>query len=62
MATPIRQTPIICNGHTRPVVDLCFAEDPECGPLLISSSKGIVTFLHFSSLAGKRLLSCTLLF
>ncbi|VDL59431.1 unnamed protein product [Hymenolepis diminuta] len=46
MATPIRQTPIICNGHTRPVVDLCFAEDPECGPLLISSSKDCKAMLR----------------
>lgn len=40
MDAPIRQNPITCNGHTRPVVDLQFAGDTDCGPLLITASKG----------------------
>ncbi|KAL5106038.1 Serine-threonine kinase receptor-associated protein [Taenia crassiceps] len=32
-------TPITCNGHTRPVVDLQFTGGTDCGPLLITASK-----------------------
>ncbi|VDK33054.1 unnamed protein product [Taenia asiatica] len=39
MVVSIRQTPITCNGHTRPVVDLQFAGETDCGPLLITASK-----------------------
>ena len=45
MDAPIRQNPITCSGHTRPVVDLQFAGDTDCGPLLITASKG--EFSHF---------------
>lgn len=44
MVVSIRQTPITCNGHTRPVVDLQFAGGTDCGPLLITASKGISPF------------------
>ncbi|CUT99154.1 serine threonine kinase receptor associated [Echinococcus multilocularis] len=39
MVVSIRQTPITCNGHTRPVVDLQFAGGTDCGPLLVTASK-----------------------
>ncbi|VDM15852.1 unnamed protein product [Hydatigera taeniaeformis] len=39
MVGTIRQNPIICNGHTRPVIDLQFVDAPDCGPLLITASK-----------------------
>ncbi|KAL7057768.1 hypothetical protein AAHC03_016430 [Spirometra sp. Aus1] len=35
----IRQNPISCSGHTRPVVDLQFSGESECGALLVTASK-----------------------
>ncbi|CAG0880441.1 unnamed protein product [Darwinula stevensoni] len=39
MATTIRQTPLTCSGHTRPVVQLCFSDVTENGYYLISACK-----------------------
>lgn len=38
----LRQTPLTCSGHTRPVVDLAFSDITECGYFLISACKGEV--------------------
>lgn len=49
----LRQIPLTCSGHTRPVVHLDFNRDiTECGYFLISACKGKQTQLcfHFSSL------------
>ncbi|KAK2141255.1 hypothetical protein LSH36_1134g02084 [Paralvinella palmiformis] len=35
----LRQTPLTCSGHTRPVVDLAFSDITECGYFLISACK-----------------------
>ena len=35
----LRQTPLTCSGHTRPVVDLCFSPITEYGYFLISACK-----------------------
>ena len=39
--TTLRQTPLTCSGHTRPVVDLAFSGFTEKGYFLISACKGI---------------------
>jgi len=39
MATSLRQTPLTCSGHTRPVVDLAFSGITETGFFLISACK-----------------------
>lgn len=39
MSSSIRQTPLTCSGHTRPVVDLAFSEVTEYGYFLISACK-----------------------
>lgn len=46
----LRQIPLTCSGHTRPVVHLDFNRDiTECGYFLISACKGkIVTAFFFS--------------
>lgn len=36
----LRQTPLTCSGHTRPVVHLAFSDVTECGYFLISACKG----------------------
>lgn len=36
----LRQTPLTCSGHTRPVVHLDFSDITECGYFLISACKG----------------------
>lgn len=36
----LRQTPLTCSGHTRPVVHLDFSSITECGYFLISACKG----------------------
>jgi hypothetical protein len=36
----LRQTPLTCSGHTRPVVHLAFSDVIECGYFLISACKG----------------------
>ena len=41
----MRQTPLTCSGHTRPVVHLSFSEITEHGYFMISACKGIAQ--HF---------------
>lgn len=36
----MRQTPLTCSGHTRPVVDLAFSGITPYGYFLISACKG----------------------
>ena len=38
----IRQVPLVCGGHERPVVALKFSGVTKDGSYLISASKGIV--------------------
>lgn len=40
MAANLRQVPLTCSGHTRPVVHLDFSDITECGYFLISACKG----------------------
>lgn len=41
MANNLKQTPLTCSGHTRPVVHLDFSDITESGPyFLISACKG----------------------
>lgn len=39
MTSTLRQIPITCNGHTRPVVDLCFSELTPYSYFIISACK-----------------------
>ncbi|RWR99910.1 serine-threonine kinase receptor-associated protein-like protein [Dinothrombium tinctorium] len=39
MSGGMRQTPLTCSGHTRPVVDLAFSAITPCGFFLISACK-----------------------
>ena len=52
----LRQTPLTCSGHTRPVVDLAFSDVSENGYFLISACKGDFV-LYFNKYLRKR---CTL--
>lgn len=36
----VRQTPLTCSGHTRPVVHLAFSDVTESGYYVISACKG----------------------
>ena len=36
----LKQTPLTCNGHTRPIVHLHFSEQTKSGYYLVSASKG----------------------
>lgn len=38
--TSVRQTPLTCHGHTRPVVQLAFSKITESGYFIISACKG----------------------
>ena len=38
----LRQTPLTCSGHTRPVVDLAFSDITPYGYFLISACKGTI--------------------
>lgn len=38
--TAMRQTPLTCSGHTRPVVQLSFSDVTSDGYYLISACKG----------------------
>jgi hypothetical protein len=40
MTTTLRQIPITCSGHTRPVVDLKFSDITPTSYYLISACKG----------------------
>ena len=46
MGTSLRQIPITCSGHTRPVVDLKFSDITSSSYYLISACKGIEIFNH----------------
>ena len=46
MATTLRQTPLTCSGHTRPVVDLAFSGFTDKGYFLISACKGNTLFFR----------------
>ncbi len=50
----LRQTPLACSGHTRPVVDLDFSEITQHGYFLISACKGMV-FVSLTSLNTQRI-------
>jgi len=41
----MRQTPLTCSGHTRPVVHLSFSQITEHGYFMISACKGVVMVL-----------------
>ena len=41
----IRQVPLVCGGHERPVVDLKFSGITETGSYMISASKGTSRFM-----------------
>lgn len=36
----LKQTPLTCNGHTRPIVHLHFSKQTKSGFYLVSASKG----------------------
>jgi serine-threonine kinase receptor-associated protein len=40
MAANLRQTPLTCSGHTRPVVQLAFSGIVDSGYYVISACKG----------------------
>lgn len=42
----LRQTPLTCSGHTRPVVHLAFSDITESGYYLISACKGNSFLTH----------------
>ena len=42
----IKQIPLTCSGHTRPVVHLDFSDVTECGYFLISACKGNIEKPH----------------
>lgn len=44
----LRQVPLTCSGHTRPVVHLDFSDITDCGYFLISACKGT----HFFTQGG----------
>lgn len=46
----LKQTPLTCSGHTRPVVHLAFSEVTDCGYFLISACKGKFNFEKFIKL------------
>lgn len=43
----LRQVPLTCSGHTRPVVHLDFSDITDCGYFLISACKGKFHFLCY---------------
>jgi hypothetical protein len=50
MTSQLRQTPLTCSGHTRPVVFLDFSDITPFGYFLISACKGIPA--HFAIAYG----------
>ncbi|VDP47947.1 unnamed protein product [Schistosoma margrebowiei] len=34
-----KQSPVYCPGHSRPVVDICYSGETDCGHLFITASK-----------------------
>lgn len=53
----LRQTPLTCSGHTRPVVYLAFSDITPFGYFLISACKGI-TSDNFHSRKDKKYCIC----
>lgn len=49
----MRQTPLTCSGHTRPVVDLAFSGITPYGYFLISACKGNYGILMVIWKSGK---------
>lgn len=43
-ANTLKQTPLTCNGHTRPIVHLDFSGITSTGYYFISASKGTSDF------------------
>ncbi|CAL8081681.1 unnamed protein product [Calicophoron daubneyi] len=39
MASSLKQAPIACPGHSRPVVDIYFSDDADCGALFLTVAK-----------------------
>ena len=53
MTQNLRQTPLTCSGHTRPVVFLSFSEfnpEDEANYYSISACKGIETIFYYNYL------------
>lgn len=50
MASSLRQTPLTCSGHTRPVVHVAFSKLCTDGYYLISACKGINVHILLSKL------------
>jgi serine-threonine kinase receptor-associated protein len=40
MASKPYQSPLVCHGHSRPIVELAYSAVTEDGVFLISASKG----------------------
>ena len=55
----LRQTPLTCSGHTRPVVQLAFSDITPFGYFLISACKGKFDWLPFRQSIFIILLFCT---
>lgn len=43
----LRQTPLTCSGHTRPVVHLAFSDITDTGYYLISACKGSLKLINY---------------
>ncbi|THD18442.1 hypothetical protein D915_011078 [Fasciola hepatica] len=39
MPAPLKQSPLSCPGHSRPVVDIHFSDETDCGSLFVAVSK-----------------------
>ncbi|GAA41216.2 serine-threonine kinase receptor-associated protein [Clonorchis sinensis] len=46
MSSAIKQAPISCPGHTRPVVDIYFSVETDCGTLFITAAKDCKAILR----------------
>ena len=54
----MRQTPLTCSGHTRPVVHLSFSEITEHGYFMISACKGGISQPAVAKVSSRRYYSC----
>lgn len=61
-AKSLSQSPLVCHGHSRPIVELSYSAQTEDGVFLVSASKGARQVsrgselsLGFARLAGRRL-------
>jgi serine-threonine kinase receptor-associated protein len=41
------QVPLVCHGHSRPIVDLSYSPITPDGFFLVSASKGMAFFFFF---------------